>query len=133
MKKLVVVICIMFVVILMVMTNPNKSDYVNWIQESSIAQTNNSLGKGLIALIGNPVFNSSTLSKNFVLFSIYKTSVIGDTGTTSVLAVANNFIPFTEKSRYVIFTFYILMLVLASTAVLYIFLPYNCNKIKYKD
>ena len=131
MSKLMVLICVMFVIILMVITNPSKNDYINWIKETSITQNVNSLDKGLISLIGNPLFDSSTLSRNFILFSIY-TTYISDNNDMNTMGVANNFIQITPQSRYIILVIYLCLISLVSAAILYLLLPL-VSKTRLKD
>lgn len=57
-----------FILILMASTNPAKTEYVSWIKEQALAKSDGFLETGAISLFGDPVFDSSTTSNNYVFF-----------------------------------------------------------------
>lgn len=91
MNRLGVIMVICLALILMAVTNPTKSDFDNWAKEQVSAQTSNSLAQGLIALLGTPVIDQVTQSKNYIVCSVYQTNV-GDSKITTLGIFRNFFI-----------------------------------------
>lgn len=79
-------------VILLAATNPSKSEYVDWLKGQVRAQASgNVVTLGLTALLGDAVFDSVTVRQDFLLFSVFRTSIGGNSMTT--LGILHNFIP----------------------------------------
>lgn len=89
------IILFLFVLALMAMTNPSKSDYVSWLNEKAMAQSNG-LEKGLVVLMGKTVFESATTVNDYVFFSVFTTET---NGSFKVIGVFHNFIPIKESSK----------------------------------
>ncbi|KEO81425.1 DUF4359 domain-containing protein [Tumebacillus flagellatus] len=77
---------------LMAITNPNKNDYISWVKEKAVEKSQDSLEKGLISVFGNPIFDSTTTSTNYVFFSRYSTE-LDSKHKVKAIGVFKNFIP----------------------------------------
>lgn len=66
-----------FILVLMAITNPEKTEYVNWLKDKTLLSSGGFLETGAIALFGDPVFDSSTTSKNYVFFTVFTTDLPG--------------------------------------------------------
>lgn len=81
-----------FILILMASTNPAKTEYVSWIKEQALAKSDGFLETGAISLFGDPVFDSSTTSNNYVFFSVFTTDLPGS-DEMKIIGLFHNFIP----------------------------------------
>lgn len=91
MNKRISIIFICFIFLLVgTITNPNKSDYINWATEKIQSQGTGTLQKGLLNFFGEKMVSNTTTSKNFIMFSIYSTD-FGDEKLTT-LGLFKNFI-----------------------------------------
>jgi hypothetical protein len=88
---LAALILFMLLLFILVITNPSKGDYINWLKEEAISRSDNSLEKGMIEVLGAAVIDASTETSNFVVFSIFETNL--GNNTIIAIGVANNFIP----------------------------------------
>lgn len=95
-KILIPCITILAILLLGVGTNPNKEDYVTWAKEQLMNRTDDQLEKGLISFMGEPLIKNYTTSKNFLIFSIYDTTV-DDNHKVKVIGAFKNFIPISGK------------------------------------
>lgn len=60
--------------ILLTATNPSQSDYDLWASGNLSDASGNNLVKASVSLVGPPVIDQITSSKNYLLFSVYDTS-----------------------------------------------------------
>ena len=80
-------VLIVFIVLFSSLTNPTKSDYVEWAKEQVTQEEG-----ALLGMVAGPVFNSITSKQNFVLFTIFETTYgESDKEKMIVLGVFNNF------------------------------------------
>jgi hypothetical protein len=80
-----------FFLVMLAVTNPGKDEYVSWINEEVAQSEGGMLEKGLFAVFGNMVMEQTTESTDYILFSVYRTTIDGE-GMTAV-GVLNRFIP----------------------------------------
>ncbi len=92
MKKLSFLIIIAFLLIVMAICNPSKSEYSNWLKEQVSEQNDNILVQGIVALAGGTIIDSYTKTHNYVFFSVFDTNISGEK-TLKVIGIFNNFIP----------------------------------------
>lgn len=90
MKKIFAIV-ILFLLILAAITNPTKPEYVTWLKEKAIQDSNNALSTGVISLLGGSLIDSGTAPKNFVFFTIFTTNISGE--NAKVIGLFHNFIP----------------------------------------
>ena len=94
MKKILIAISILIVLILLVVSNPSKEDFITWVREEvtkEVKGDNKVLVDFGFDIFGDKVINSATTSSNFVLFSIYDVK-LSDDKNIKVVGVFNNFI-----------------------------------------
>lgn len=88
MKKAIIII---LATLLLATTNPTKQEYETWLKEQVMNESTGIIGKGLAYLYNNSgAIESSTLTKNYVVFSTYTTKT-GDT-ELKVIGILKNFI-----------------------------------------
>ncbi|PKM42053.1 MAG: hypothetical protein CVV03_10640 [Firmicutes bacterium HGW-Firmicutes-8] len=87
------------IIILMAVTNPKKSDYVSWVREQSTVETAKFHDKASSELSSPKEVENSTLTNNYVLFSIFASET--DTFKSQVVGILNNFLVLssTEKNK----------------------------------
>lgn len=85
------IIGIILILLVAAVTNPSKEKYVTYVKETSIQQGKNIVEKGLYSLIVSPVMDLSTISHNYIIFSIFETDM-GEGNKYKVLGVFNKFI-----------------------------------------
>jgi hypothetical protein len=84
-------IAILALVIILVNTNPKQEEYVNWATQQLTED------KGILLRLGadhlaKPVIQSATETSNFVIFSIYKTSMPHKDENVTTIGFLNQFI-----------------------------------------
>ncbi|NME95387.1 DUF4359 domain-containing protein [Clostridium cochlearium] len=95
-KKIFIIIGIFSILILScVLTNPNKNEYINWSKEEIQSQSSNILEKGVMGFLGEKIISNTTTTRNYIIFSIYKTEIEGEELTT--LGIFKNFIPINKE------------------------------------
>ena len=88
-RNLGIIILIVGLIISMVLSNPNKQDFVQYYEERN-SDINNSLAINVLTQsISNRVINAATISSNYVVFSVYRNSLDPD---VKFIGVFNNFI-----------------------------------------
>jgi hypothetical protein len=100
MKRLFSIILLLAVLFVLSATNPERSDYIEWINHKTMDQSSNLLQKGILSLAGKSIFDAGTTKKDYFLFSIYKTdfSDVG-MGKVTTIGVFNQFIPLTSNEK----------------------------------
>jgi hypothetical protein len=98
MKRILSIIILIVVLFVLSVTNPGRSEYIDWINEKALDQSSNILEKGILSFAGEAVFEMGTTQKDYVIFSIYKTdfSEIG-LGKVTSIGVFNQFIPLSKN------------------------------------
>ncbi|WML59021.1 DUF4359 domain-containing protein [Neobacillus sp. PS2-9] len=98
MKRLVSIILFIVVIYVLSETNPNRSEYVDWINHKTMDQSSNLLQKGVLSVAGKSIFDMGTTQEDYFIFTVYKTdfSKVGMGEVTSV-GIFNRFIPISSK------------------------------------
>ena len=99
-RKISSLIIFMFIIILLVLTNPTKGEYSAWLlkQYTQQSTSSSSIGTAIASLIGEPLIESATKSNNLIIFSIYDTKP-GNKSVTTV-DLLKNFIVI-SKDQYI--------------------------------
>ncbi|OMF41201.1 MULTISPECIES: hypothetical protein [Paenibacillus] len=82
-------IVIGFILILLAVTNPSKEDFVEWVVNSSIEESDNEWVSAGINLFGSSVINGVTKQQNLVFVSIFQMEL--GTEKTSTLGFGRRF------------------------------------------
>ncbi|WP_312475473.1 DUF4359 domain-containing protein [Neobacillus sp.] len=100
MKRLLALILLIVVLFVLSATNPDRSEYIEWINHKTMDQSSNLLQKGILSLAGKSIFDAGTTKKDYFLFSIYKTdfSDVG-MGKVTTIGVFNQFIPLSSNEK----------------------------------
>lgn len=61
-----------FILILLAVTNPSKEDFVEWVVNSSMEESDNEWVSAGINLFGSPVINGVTTQQDLIFVSIFK-------------------------------------------------------------
>lgn len=98
MRKLIAILCFVGLLYFLSETNPNRTEYVEWINDKTLNESSGFLEKGVISLVGEAFFDAATSRKDYFAFSIYTTdfSDIGK-GKIKSIGVFNQFIPISKK------------------------------------
>lgn len=75
MKNKIGLLVILFILILMAVTNTTKREYTNFVKNKYAQQAGRTADKSFLLQIDNTFNNNTTQVKNCILFSIYKTSI----------------------------------------------------------
>jgi len=78
-------------VVVLAATNPSKAEYVAWLKDEAVAQESSLLAKGLAAVILPIVVDTCTVARNYVLFTVFTTSLDGS--TVKCLGILRHFFP----------------------------------------
>ena len=98
MKKVMILISVVALLIVMAISNPNKTEYINWLKAQVVGQNNDDmLLQGIVALAGEPIINYATNIHNYVFLSVYNTN-LSDIGEINVIGVFGNFIPLSNQN-----------------------------------
>jgi hypothetical protein len=89
MKKWVVIFGLL---IFMAVTNPSKAEFVAWIEQQAIEQSDGLIEKGLAYLAAGTWADSLTGTKNYVIFSIY-TMLMPDGNEMTFIGAFSKFLP----------------------------------------
>ncbi|SCY35712.1 hypothetical protein SAMN05720606_104112 [Paenibacillus polysaccharolyticus] len=82
-------IIIGFVLVLLAITNPSKDEFVKWVVNSTIEESDNGWVNAGINLLGNPLINGVTTQQDLIFFSVFKMELGSE--TTSVLGFGRRF------------------------------------------
>ena len=89
MKKLIGIVLLLGIAVIATLTNPSKEDYVNYAVETMRTSSSGWLEVGAIQIFGDTLIESTTISKDYLLFSVYETSMGKE--SFKVIGVLNNF------------------------------------------
>ncbi|MFF2448953.1 DUF4359 domain-containing protein [Neobacillus sp. NPDC058068] len=94
MKRLFSIILLVAAILILSATNPERSDYLEWINHKTIDKSSTLLEKGILTLAGKSIFDAGTTKEDYFIFSIYKTDFteVGMGKVTSI-GIFNHFIP----------------------------------------
>jgi hypothetical protein len=76
----------------MVITNPSKADFVGWVEEKGIEQSDNIIEKGITYFATEAWAESLTHTSNYIIFSTY-TMLMPDGQNMNFIGAFNNFLP----------------------------------------
>jgi len=83
-------------------TNPGRSEYIDWVNHKTMDQSSNLLKRGILSIAGKSIFDAGTTKKDYMVFSVYKTDFteVG-MGKTTTIGILHQFIPLTglEKEK----------------------------------
>lgn len=86
---------LLFIIVIFVLssTNPNRSDYIEWINHKTMDHSSNLLEKGILSVAGKTIFDAGTTQKDYFIFTVYKSdfSDVG-MGKVTTIGVFNKFI-----------------------------------------
>lgn len=82
-------ILIGFILILLAVTNPSKDDFVKWVVNSSVEESDNEWVSAGINLFGSSVVSGVTTQQDLIFVSIFKMEL--GTETTSTLGFGKRF------------------------------------------
>ncbi|WP_066315274.1 DUF4359 domain-containing protein [Bacillus sp. FJAT-29814] len=93
MRRLLSIILVVAVIFILSATNPERSEYIEWINHKTMDQSSNILEKGILSVAGKTIFDAGTSRKDYFLFSVYKTdfSEMG-LGKITSIGIFNQFI-----------------------------------------
>lgn len=83
-------ILLIIIIISMIITNPSKDDFFEWINNQTIEASESSLESVLTNMIVTPLLRSVTVRKDYVLFSTY--TIEFDEDKTVFIGVFKQFI-----------------------------------------
>ena len=83
-------ILLIIIIISMIITNPSKDDFFEWINNQAIEASESSLESVLTNMIVTPLLRSVTVRKDYILFSTY--TIEFDEDKTVFLGIFKNFI-----------------------------------------
>jgi hypothetical protein len=86
------IIVVLLLAILMAVTNPTKEEYVAWVQEQAMEQSEGIIEKGLLSWFGEGQVRNSTTVNNYVVFTLFQTK-IDKKNTLTTIGIFKNFIP----------------------------------------
>lgn len=89
MKRLIIFIGLL---IIMAITNPSKADFVSWVEEKGIEQSDNIIEKGITYFAAEAWADSLTHANDYIIFSTY-TMLMPDGQEFTFLGACNNFLP----------------------------------------
>lgn len=86
MRRLISIILFAAVIFVLSATNPERAEYIEWINNKTMNQSSNLLQKGILSVAGKTIFDAGTTEDDYVLFTIYKTdfSEVGMGKVTSI-------------------------------------------------
>jgi hypothetical protein len=70
-------------------TNPSKPQYINWVKERIINESNGGLAGVFTAWLAPTIIDGTTQADNYLLFTVYKTKIGG--AESIVLGAFNHF------------------------------------------
>lgn len=94
-KKIFIIGVFSILILSCILTNPNKNEYINWSKEEIQSQSSNILEKGVMGFLGEKIISNTTTTRNYIIFSIYKTEIEG--GKLTTLGIFKNFIPINKE------------------------------------
>lgn len=89
MKRLIIFIGLL---IIMAITNPSKADFIAWVEEKGIEQSDNIIEKGITYFAAETWADSLTHESNYLFVSTY-TMLMPDGLELTFLGSFNNFLP----------------------------------------
>ncbi|WP_160722747.1 DUF4359 domain-containing protein [Bacillus sp. USDA818B3_A] len=100
MRRFVSLILLVGILYVMSVTNPGRSEYIDWVNQKTMDHSSNLLKRGILSIAGKSIFDAGTTKSDYVVFSIYKTdfSDVGE-GRMTTLGIFNQFIPISDWEK----------------------------------
>ena len=73
MKRFVSIILLVVVIFVLNSTNPERAEYIDWINHKTMDKSSNLLQKGILSVAGKSIFDAGTTQSDYFIFSIYET------------------------------------------------------------
>jgi len=100
MKRLVSLFLPVVVIFVLSATNPERGEYIDWINHKTMEQSSNLIKKGILSLAGESIFDAGTTKSDYVIFSVYKTDFTDvGMGKVTTLGIFNRFIPLSSLDK----------------------------------
>lgn len=97
-KSLGFIIILVGLFISMILTNPNKQDFVLYAEEKNLESNSDLAIEVLTQLVSSHLISAATISNNYIVFSVYRNSFSPD---VKYIGVFNNFIAMEDKETRV--------------------------------
>lgn len=93
MKRIMTLFLVIIVIFVLSLTNPDRTQYIDWMNNKTMEQSSNLLTKGIFSIAGKSIFNAGTKKSDYYIFSIYETDFTDDGfGKVTSLGILNHFI-----------------------------------------
>ncbi|MBO0961658.1 DUF4359 domain-containing protein [Neobacillus sp. MM2021_6] len=100
MKRLSSIILSIFIIFVLSATNPERAEYLDWINHKTMDQSSNILKKGILSVAGKSIFDAGTTKSDYLVFSVYKTDFTDvGLGKVTTIGVFNQFIPLNKFEK----------------------------------
>ncbi|WHY76939.1 DUF4359 domain-containing protein [Neobacillus sp. WH10] len=100
MKRLASIFLSLFIIFILSATNPERAEYIDWINHKAMEQSSNLLKKGFLSVAGKSIFDAGTTKSDYVIFSIYKTDFTdAGMGKVTTIGIFNQFIPLSSFEK----------------------------------
>ncbi len=98
MKRLASVILFVAAIFVLSATNPERAEYIDWINHKAMDKSSNLLQKGILSIAGKSIFDAGTTRSDYFIFSIYETdfSEVG-MGKVKSIGIFHRFIPISKE------------------------------------
>ncbi|MGG3467827.1 DUF4359 domain-containing protein [Neobacillus pocheonensis] len=100
MNRFVSIILLVVVIFVLNSTNPDRAEYIDWINHKTMDKSSNLLQKGILSVAGKSIFDAGTTKSDYFIFSIYETDFT-DVGMGKVksIGVFHQFIPLSSTEE----------------------------------
>ena len=100
MRRLGSIILSIFIIFVLSATNPERAEYLDWMNHKTMEQSSNLIKKGILSVAGKSIFDAGTTKSDYLVFSVYKTDFtdIG-MGKVTTIGVFNQFIPLNKFEK----------------------------------
>ncbi|MFK9090255.1 DUF4359 domain-containing protein [Bacillus salipaludis] len=100
MKRLGSIILSIFIIFVLSATNPERAEYIDWINHKTMEQSSNLIKKGILSVAGKSIFDAGTTKSDYFVFSIYKTDFSdAGMGKVTTIGIFNQFIPLSSFEK----------------------------------
>jgi hypothetical protein len=97
-RKILSIILIVLVIFVLSETNPDRKQYVDWMNNNAMTKSTNFIEKGILSVAGESIFDAGTTQKDYFIFSIYKTDFSEvKMGTVTSIGLFNKFFTISKK------------------------------------
>ena len=70
-------IFLVILIVLMIITNPTKDDFLDWAQNKTIKTSESVVGGTITNLLMSPLLKTASVRQDYLLFSTYKLEIEG--------------------------------------------------------